>query len=211
MKVLDLTHCIDETTMPYPGDEAAKLIPVSTIEKDGFRETFIEIYSHTGTHMDSPAHMLNESVYLDDMPADNFCGSAYVLDCTFIEHGGEISLSMLKEIKGLSEIDFLILSTGWEKHWGCAEYFLGFPVLSLDATNYLMTLKLKGIGMDTMSIDKMENDDFTNHIKVFENNKIIIENLCNLSGIRGKTVWFAALPMKFKYSEGAPVRAVAME
>lgn len=38
------------------------------MEKDGFRETLLEMYSHTGTHMDAPAHMLPKGRTLDDFP-----------------------------------------------------------------------------------------------------------------------------------------------
>ena len=39
MKVIDLTHTIREDMPVYPGDDTPKLIPVSTYEKDGFKET----------------------------------------------------------------------------------------------------------------------------------------------------------------------------
>ena len=69
MKMLDLTHCITLEMPVYPGTEPPRLTAACTMEKDGFRETLLEMYSHTGTHMDAPAHMLPNGRTLDDFPA----------------------------------------------------------------------------------------------------------------------------------------------
>ncbi|MEA4889950.1 MAG: cyclase family protein [Clostridiaceae bacterium] len=110
----------------------------------------------------------------------------------------------------LWDADYLVLSTGWEKYWGMKEYFSDFPVLSEDAVDYILKLGLKGIGTDTMSVDRMNSTDFPVHHKLMANHLVIIENLCNLTPVRGKTVLFAALPLKFRLSDGAPVRAIAV-
>ena len=74
MKMLDLTHCITPEMPVYPGTEPPRLTAACTMEKDGFRETLLEMYSHTGTHMDAPAHMLPNGRTLDDFPAETFAG-----------------------------------------------------------------------------------------------------------------------------------------
>lgn len=57
MKVIDLTHTIKENMPVYPGTDTPKLMPANTYEKDGFKETLMQMYTHTGTHMDPPAHL----------------------------------------------------------------------------------------------------------------------------------------------------------
>ena len=54
MKIIDLTHTISEDMPVYPGTEPPVLKPANTYEKDGFRETLLSLYSHTGTHVDPP-------------------------------------------------------------------------------------------------------------------------------------------------------------
>ena len=81
MKMLDLTHCITPEMPVYPGTEPPRLTAACTMEKDGFRETLLEMYSHTGTHMDAPAHMLPSGRTLDDFPAETFAGRGFVVDC----------------------------------------------------------------------------------------------------------------------------------
>lgn len=81
MKMLDLTHCITPEMPVYPGTEPPRLTAACTMEKDGFRETLLQMYSHTGTHMDAPAHMLPNGRTLDDFPAETFAGRGFVVDC----------------------------------------------------------------------------------------------------------------------------------
>ena len=65
MRVIDLTHTICEDMPVYPGTEPPKLQTANTIERDGFRETLLTMYSHTGTHMDAPAHLYAGRITLD--------------------------------------------------------------------------------------------------------------------------------------------------
>ena len=62
-----------------------------------------------------------------------------------------------------------------------------------------------------MSVDPMDSTEFPVHHVLFEHGILSIENLCNLSEVCGQTVWFAALPLKFQQSDGAPVRAICIK
>lgn len=61
MQVIDLTHTIYENMPVYPGTDRPKLEIANTYEKNGFRETLLTMFSHTGTHMDAPAHLFAET------------------------------------------------------------------------------------------------------------------------------------------------------
>lgn len=58
MKIIDLTHTIAENMPVYPGTEGPKLTTANTYETDGFKETLLKMYSHTGTHMDPPGPLV---------------------------------------------------------------------------------------------------------------------------------------------------------
>lgn len=76
MKVIDLTHMIESTMPVYPGTEPPIFEPANTYEKDGFKETKITMFTHTGTHMDPPAHLYQGRTTLDAFSADQFIGKA---------------------------------------------------------------------------------------------------------------------------------------
>ena len=46
MRVIDLTHTINENMPVYPGTDTPKLTTANTYEKNGFKETYILIPEH---------------------------------------------------------------------------------------------------------------------------------------------------------------------
>lgn len=210
MKVLDLTHTIREGMLVYPGTEPPRLSAGNTIAEHGFKETALFLYSHTGTHMDSPGHMLEGAPELDGMDAERFCGKAAVIPCP-----GRITMAELEPYMDMvRQAEFLIFCTGQDALWEGEEYFDNFPVPDMEVIQYAIDSGKKGVGIDCMSVDSMSADPLkggmANHMALFRAGMIIVENLCNLQEAAGKLVFFAALPLKFASSDGAPVRAVAI-
>ena len=123
MNVLDLTYVISPDMPVYPGTEGPTLSPANTYEKDGFRETLLSMYSHTGTHMDAPAHLFADRSTLDVLPAAQFVGKATVIHCTGLGEGGKITMEHLRKNPAAEQADFLLFYTGWGKYWGKPEYF----------------------------------------------------------------------------------------
>ncbi len=95
MKIIDLTHTIKEEMPVYPGTEPPVLRVANTIEKDHFKETLLSMYSHTGTHVDAPAHVFAGKMTLDAFPASQFTGKALVIDCRALSEGDAITMAQL--------------------------------------------------------------------------------------------------------------------
>ena len=212
MRVIDLTHII-ETGMPvYPGTEPPSFEPANTYEKDGFKETLLNMYTHTGTHVDPPAHLFADKKTLDQMDISAFIGSALVIDCTDLKDGEKVSLSHLEKYgENAVNAEFLLFNFGYSKLWGKPEYFGNFPVLSKEVVDFIITTKKKGVGLDTISLDAINDGNLTMHKQLFSSSEtIIIENLTNLDKIGDKMFTLFALPLKHKDADGSPIRAVAV-
>ena len=210
MKIIDLTQTICETMPVYPGTEPPKLTIANTIEKDGFRETLLSFYSHTGTHMDAPFHIYADRTSLDALPAEQFVGKALVIDCRNVGEGGEIGMEYIDKTIA-DEADFLLFNTGWDANWGKDEYFGEYPVVSMEVCQYLLDSKKKGVGFDVIGIDPVSDGNLTRHkMLLAQRDMVIIENLTNLDKIGEGLFTFAALPLKYQNADGAPIRAVAI-
>ncbi len=206
MLTIDLTHTLHESTPAYPGTAPPKIIPANTLATDGFRESLLTIFSHTGTHMDAPAHLLEEGLTLDALDPDRFLGQARVLH---LNKMGSITRDMVAEmIPPGAGVDFLLIATGWDRRWGGPDYFEGFPTLTLEAAAYLATTGLKGIGVDAISVDPVESSTLPVHRVLLEAEILIVENLKGLEALPDYC-WFCTLPLKFLEADGAPVRAIA--
>ena len=207
MKVYDLTHTIRNDMPVYPGTEQPTLTTACTIEAAGYRETLLHMFSHTGTHMDAPAHMLLDGAALDSYGAEKFTGTAVVVDC---REQAAITLPLLQGYD-LNGVDFVLFCTGWDKKWGTPDYYAGFPCLTADAAAYLAALPLKGVGEDSISLDPCDSVDFPNHITLLGADFVNTENLTGLDALIGRRFTFVTLPLKFENSDGCSCRAIAME
>ncbi|MED9966969.1 MAG: cyclase family protein [Blautia sp.] len=211
MKIIDLTHTITEDMTVYPGTETPKLLSAGSYEKDGFRETRLEICTHTGTHMDPPAHVFPNRTTLDQFPPEQFIGKALVIDCRDLKEGQAITMKYIQKYGEKAEqADFLLFNLGWDKYWGTEAYFGSYPCIDDEVLNYIIEGKYKGIGFDVIGLDPIDDENLTRHKKLFETCDIVnIENLKNLHLCKNDLVNFSCCPLKLKNSDGAPVRAVA--
>ena len=207
MNVLDLTQRITADMPVYPGTEKPQIIDATTIRKHGFAEKRLTFYSHTGTHMDAPGHILAGATTLDGFDVSHFMGPGAVIDVTgATEEIGKSRLTPYSDRVG--RCDYALLHTGWDKKWADASYFEGFPVLSEEAAAWLCGFRLKGIGIDCLSVDAVGNTALGNHRAILSSGMVIVENLCNLSALIGRGFVFCCFPLNIVDADGSPVRAV---
>ena len=212
MRIIDLTHFISEDMPVYLGTLGPEFLPGSTYEKDGFKETVITMFTHTGTHMDPPAHLFAEGTTLDQFPIQQFVGTGLVIDCSSLKDGQRITMDFIRKHQPLADqAEFLLFHTGWDQYWGTDRYFGDYPYLSDEVLDYIIKTKKKGIGLDVIGLDPIADDNLTLHKKLFlENEVVVIENLEKLNRIGDQLFTFCALPLKHVDADGSPVRAIAM-
>jgi kynurenine formamidase len=212
MNIIDLTHTITENMPVYPGTDGPKLEVANTYEKNGFKETLLTMFSHTGTHMDSPAHLFPQRITLDSFKAEQFVGKAIVINCSDLQAGQRISMEYIDSVKEKADkAEFILFYTGWDKYWGTSSYFGEYPYITEDVAEYIIKSKKKGVGLDTIGIDPISDENLTIHKKLLvETDIVIIENLTGLNKVLNGLFTFCALPIKFKNSDGAPIRAIAI-
>lgn len=203
---IDLTHVINEDMPVYPGTEKPVLDRKYSIKEYGFSETILTMFSHTGTHIDSPSHMVENGKMLESYDVDYFIGSAYILDIS-------VKIPSVDDLKNhkseFDNVNYIILKTNWSGKWGSEEYYENFPVLSVEATKYLLSLGIRGFGIDAISVDPVGSEAFENHMQIFAKECIIIENLKNLDKIKDNKFEIIAMPLKLKDSDGISARVLA--
>ncbi len=209
MTILDLSHPITPGMPVYPGTDPPVFQNSTTIAQDGFAEKRISMFTHTGTHMDAPAHILPGAKTLDQFPVDHFFGPGMAINVT--DDAPVISVERLRgHERKIRNTEFLLLYTGWSHKWGSKQYFENFPVLSGEAAVWLTSFGLKGIGLDAISIDPVGASDLSNHKIVLARDIVIIENLRGIDQLPGKDFSFSCLPLRFVDADGSPVRATAI-
>jgi len=209
MRFVDLTHVVKPGMTVFPGTEPPVFEVGSAIETDGFEEKKITMFSHTGTHMDAPAHIIPGARKLDQFPIEKFSGKACVVDVSDAAPG-KIGLDALEaRAEAILESDFVILRSGWSRHWDSEEYFRGFPVLSHEGAQWLVDAEIKGVGIDMISVDEVDSTVFAIHNILLGADLVIIENLTNLDALPDSEFSFHCFPLRIEHADGSPVRAVA--
>lgn len=209
MKVIDLTHTISEDMPVFPGSETPKLTTKSTYEKDGFKETLLQMYSHVGTNMDPPAHIFTNRKTLDQFSPEQFIGKALVVDCRDLKEGQAITIDKIN-IDKAKLADFLLFNLGWDKRWNLDTYFNDYPCIDDTVLEFILNSNFKGIGFDVMGLDPLRDNNLNRHKALFIDTDIVnIENLTNLDQCGNDLFWFSCFPLKIENCDGFPIRAIA--
>ncbi|MDQ1352673.1 MAG: hypothetical protein QG657_2979 [Acidobacteriota bacterium] len=194
----------------YPGTKPPEFTTPFTIKKDGFTERNLSFSSHTGTHIDAPAHIISHGARLDQWPVNRFAGRAVVINLTNLKTP-HIPLERLKRLETvIKESEFVLLHTGWSRYWGEGKYFESYPVLNIEAALWLADFQLKGVGVDTISIDEPGSTTLPVHNIILEGGKLVIENLAYLEQLPQTGFTFCCFPLKLEDAEASPVRAVGI-
>jgi arylformamidase len=232
-RIIDLTLPLENTL------RGVSIEPAKTLEKDGWNATTLHLYSHCGTHMDTPTHFGVAGGTIDQIPLDRCMGPAWVVDpvcgvpvgagprtCPSSEgnHRGlplqrhyERALICVADLGPIADKirhgDGLLLRTGWSRRVCEPAYRDQLPRVSLELAQWCVAKRVRMLGVEPPSVADVNNlEELTAvHKVLLEAGVIIVEGLANLDQICRERVTFMAFPLKVAGGDGAPVRAFALE
>ncbi|MFW5981815.1 MAG: cyclase family protein [Halanaerobiaceae bacterium] len=165
-------------------------------------ESSISFNMHTGTHLDAPLHMIKDGATIDKFLQEEFFYDCQVLDLTNVDD--RIRAEDLKTFD--IEPDTFILLKTKNSLQSREEDFI---FLAEDAAEYLIELDIKGVGIDSLGIERAQEGHPT-HKKLLSNKKLILEGL-RLKEVQGGQYTLALFPVKIQDVEATPCRAVLFE
>nr|WP_321497639.1 cyclase family protein [uncultured Methanolobus sp.] len=208
-KVLDITTGISEKTPVYEGDPIPVFEKVSSVEKDGYMVTRINIGTHTGTHVDAPLHLYKDGLSVAEISPESLIGKAVLLDLSAGEGPiTDIELEKAYELYSGEDADIILLKTRNRSSYLLDADPHSGRMLAATAGKWILSNKFKSVGVDTLSVD--EDTSLPNHHLFLSNNVSIVEYL-NLMDVDQGVYFFICLPLKLEGCDGAPARAVLMD
>lgn len=212
--VVDLTMPIRSLETPvFPGYPMPLKATYTTVRENGYFSNVWTFAEHTASHVDAPAHFIEGADTVEKVPAGNFVGEGVVLDFSQVKPRYEISADDLeKKLReaGLSkEVGkgwVILFYTGYSSKAGTKEW-MEHPVLSEDACEDIVRMKVNAVGFDSPSPDR---EPFPAHKKLLPKGIVIYENLTNLDALLDKKFLFVGLPLSLAGGSASPVRAIAI-
>ena len=164
----------------------------------------LEMCTHSGTHIDTPAHFIADGKNLDECPLEEWIRPAHVVEIKDKEAVRPAELEKLDIKPG----DALLFKTensrsgrGMNGMWS-----ENFVYVSPEAADFCVKKKVGLIGIDYNTIERSGAEDYPAHYKILGNGILILEHI-NLKDIpSGKYTLFCP-PLKMKEVEGSPARA----
>jgi arylformamidase len=167
------------------------------------------IGSHTGTHLDAPAHFSPGGATIDEIPLDVFVGPARVLDLTGV-HGREIGAADLVAA-GLGDDERVLLKTA--NSTGALQETTKTTWIGLDAgaARLLVDRGVRLVGIDYLTIDSPAGEVGWPVHRILCPAGVVILEVVDLSDVPEGMYLLAALPVPLVGSEAAFGRAVLIE
>ena len=215
-RVVDLSRRVDGNTQVYPGDPEVRLEPATTLADHGVNVLGVHIGSHSGTHVDAPYHFVEDGARIDELDPRLFVGPAAVLDVRGKGQRERVTAEDLRPYENrLYGGVIAVVRTGWEEHYGTPLYY-DHPFLDLGAAQLLLDAGVRTVAVDALNVDATvlegeQPDGYPAHHLILGAGGVIAENLANLGAIDFPEPLISLLPIKLGGSDGAPVRAVALE
>ena len=206
MRTYDVTLTISPGMPIWPGDTPPQLVKTGSIAKGGESNTSrITMSVHTGTHIDAPAHFLENGKTIENLNIELLLGRAYILHLPNVDL---ITASMLDKAEIPPRTRRLIFKTRNSDYWanGVTTFQENFVALSADAAAWLVDRNVRLVGIDYLSIAPF-NASTPSHRILLEAGVVVVEGL-DLSKVSQGRYTLICLPLKLAGSDGAPARVI---
>jgi arylformamidase len=207
MHIIDISWPISGTMTAYKNEKTVAFTPLKKLETDGARKTQITLDTHTGTHVDTPAHFIKDGATSDATDLETLAGPCVVIDLSRISSA--ITAADLEEYD-LEECDILLIKTKNSALATDAPFDVEFVYLDASAATYLAEMTdVQTVGFDYLGIERNQPKHDT-HQALFEADITIVEGLRLAAAAEGE-YFFVCLPLALKDLDGAPARAILVQ
>ncbi|MEE8217835.1 MAG: cyclase family protein [Vicinamibacteria bacterium] len=201
--VYDVTVPLAPGLPVYPGDPPFEIEPVQRLGSAPFSLSRMSLATHTGTHVDAPAHFLPGGATIDSLPLEILIGKARVVEILARERIERTDL----EPQDLRDDLRILLKTRMSGQMLKPGFQEDHLYLSGDAAAYLAQAGLKLVGFDYLSVDRYGVPDYPAHHALLEAGVVIVEGL-DLSEVEPGEYDMTCLPLRVAGGDGAPARVI---
>jgi kynurenine formamidase len=220
-RLIDLSPAIPHGFRGPPSTDLGVQLDVRVRTGEGafWQSAQAALSTHTGCHVESARHVIEDGETIDEVALDRVIGPAAVLDLTPVGERALIGVADLERALAAHpdpprEGEIVLLRTDWAtRAIGTPEYFRRSPALDEPAARRLVELQPRCIGCDFFE-EPVARDPgwepagFVVHRTILAAGIPLVEGLVNLGDLPPRCEFFAPF-VKLAGIEAAPARAFA--
>lgn len=214
--LVDLSHVIVEGMTTYKGLPGPHICDFWSREEsaanydDGstFQIGRIEMVANTGTYVDAPFHRYEDGADLSELRLESLADLPAMVVRQPFEQALAVDVDAFEglDVRGCA----VLVNTGWDRHWGSADYLTDNPFLTAAAAEWLVANGAALVGIDSHNIDDVRVRARPVHSTLLAAAIPICEHMTNLAGLPDSGFRFSAVPPKVRGMGTFPVRAYAV-
>ena len=223
-RVVDMTHTMGPDFPTYGGEVQLEIQDVFALATDGFNLKNWVLNEHTGTHMDAPFHF-SDGPTADEIPVENLVGPLCIADIRAkaeADPDAQLTLDDLAAWEAdhgeLPAGAIVAMNSGWADHLYSEKFrnadpdgVMHFPGFHAEATQFLLEERdVKGIMVDTLSLDFGSSSDFAVHYSWLPSGRWGMENVANLGDLPAVGATVIVGGPKIAGATGGPSRVIAL-
>jgi arylformamidase len=182
-----------------------ELTPISTVQEHGAAVSRLVVGTHTGTHVDPPAHFIEGGASVHTLPLDALIGPCVLrrFSETF-----EITAHHLDAAQIPEGTERLLLATPSAELWDTPGFQTAFTGLALSGAEWCVQRGIRLVGIDYLSIEREDSSTaWRAHTTLLGAGVVILEGL-DMRSVPEGAYRLYCLPLKLQNGDGAPARAV---
>lgn len=196
MKIYDISQEVFGCAV-YPGDPAPQSEELSSIAKGNlYNLTAFSMCAHNGTHIDAPAHFLENGKTVDELSLAAFVGMAYVAEAK-----GDIGGREARAILSAAETA--------DRESARRILIKGEATVTEEAARIFAAAGVLLVGCESQSVGPM-NAPMAVHKILLSRETVLLEGI-RLRDVPVGAYFLSAAPLNLGGAEGAPCRAVLID
>ena len=205
MAIYDVTVTLRAGMPTWDDEPGPECRPIKRIGVDGepAQVSLLSLGTHSGTHVDAPAHFVPGGAGVEALPLDALVGR-----CRVVEVPAQTRLiepaHLEPDARGVPRV---LLKTTSAALWDEPGFRRDFVALSPAAAAWLVAQGVLLVGIDYLSVDPYEAEPAAAHLTLLGAGVVVLEGL-DLRAVPPGDYDLAALPLKLAGADGAPARVV---
>jgi kynurenine formamidase len=154
VQFFDLSHPWGHNAPLWPYFPDVRIERFHYHAKSGVLSQQSTTFMHCTTHTDAPAHVIEGTPFIDELPLASYFGTGVVVSIPKEKWEVVTAEDLENAAPEIREGDIVIVNTGWHRYFGDSRrYFVESPGTYDEAGAWLAEKKVKGFGIDCQALD----------------------------------------------------------